>query len=142
MIWNLCVLWTCPKAKMSRKVQAASSEAGLRVLHVAGDDADGIDVGIELAGDAVYEADGAAHEEQLDRDAPDAGTQLQAEPPEVAVSGLLPLAPEPDADEAEQGGEGRLRAELEPGLLQRRERPLEVAFFRRQDNAPQALDEI
>ncbi len=47
-------------------------EIGSGVLRVAGNDLNSVDVRVELAGDAVYEADGAPHEEQVVRDVADA----------------------------------------------------------------------
>lgn len=87
-----------------------------------GDDLYGVEVGGELAGDAVYETDGTPHEEQIVRDVADARAQTQPEPSEVLPILfrilLAPVAPEEDADEAEERVEVQVRADLQSGLPQ------------------------
>ena len=63
-----------------------------------------VQVWVELAGDAVEQADGAPDEQQLRRYVSDACTQLEAETSEVHAR-LLPLAAEHPPDDREQGVE-------------------------------------
>ncbi len=87
-----------------------------------GDDLDSIEVGGELTGDAVYEADSAPHEEQIVRDGTDARAQAQPELPNVLRPFLrillAPVSPKEHADEAEKSFEVKIRADLEAGLPQ------------------------
>jgi hypothetical protein len=61
-------------------------------------------VRVELAGDAVEQADGTPDEQQLRRYVSDACAQLEAETSEVHAR-LLPLAAEHHPDDHEQGVE-------------------------------------
>src|SRR3712207_6554867 len=112
----------------------------LRVLRVPGDDPYGIEVRVELAGDAVNETDGAPHEEQIVRDVADARAQPEPELPEVrlfttpfAVRCFAPVAPEQDADQPQKRLKVQVRVEVEAGLLQSAGERLEVARLQRFD---------
>src|SRR5215207_2996330 len=91
---------------------------------VAGDDLEGVELGVELARDAVEEADGASHEEQ-------AGwyvAHARAEPhAEVSYIRFAHLAAEEHADELEQGDVVRVFVNREAGLPERGGERVEVA---------------
>lgn len=80
-----------------------------RGLQAAGDDLQGVQLRVELAGDAVEKPDRPSHEEELRRDFVDA---LAEAPSELPEPGPALLAAEQHAYQAKQGIEVRVRSPL------------------------------
>ena len=75
---------------MYSRTGGASIRPGLIFpANVAGDDLERIEFGVELAGDAVEEADGAADEEQPGREVANARAEPAAEIPDAGLRRLV-----------------------------------------------------